>query len=805
MQSESSPKYLAHSANDGGRGDPEPLQEHLNRVVALAQRFAEAFSCGEQARVTALLHDAGKYGDAFQRYIRGQTRRGGNHAAPGAVIAARLYGKAGLFPAVAIDGHHGGMAYLPPSAKDYCNDVLASFRKTPAKFTTTNLAEVKARLDQDGLSLPPALGGLARSGKPVADMLDARMLFSALVDADHTATEGHFAGDAQTPYRPRPEAPPLDLAQALQAFQAHLESVRSRPGNADSPMRELRETLLDDCIAAAAMPTGLFTLSAPTGSGKTLAMLAFALHHARHHGLRRIVVVLPFLNIIDQTVREYREVFSETRGFDPGVIQEHHSLAEYGRGGAGQESDRDADRRQDDAEEPESTSRSLAPNWDAPIIVTTTVQFFESLFSARPSRCRKLHRLAKSVILFDEVQTLPPNLAVATLAALSRLAQPDGPYGSSVLFATATQPAFETLRDRVAQYTHRGWEPREIVRDPKRLFSAAAGRVRTVWRHETPIPLEDLARELRGHERVMCIVNLRRHAADLARLLQDQEKDGREGSVLHLSTNMCPEHRLNVLRKVNERLAKGVPIRLVATQCVEAGVDLDFPVVYRAVAPLEALVQAAGRCNRHGGGDPGRVVIFRVADERSEYPPGYKYPVDVTQTLLKQLDITQDAQDGGILYDPGTMSIYFASLYKTIGRDESRNYPRDERELWQAIDAGRFDDVERHYRLIPDVTINVLTPYNPEEADKLTAELENPPDRKGAWIRDWIRRASRYAVSMFRPPRGSPLVNHLQPIAFFPGKSAEVEESTWFSALPGLPYDDLLGLVVPDDASSWLG
>ena len=208
--------------------------------------------------------------------------------------------------------------------------------------------------------------------KLIADMLDARMLYSALVDADHTATQGHFDGDAETPYRPPAECPPLDLAQAIQAFEAHLESVRGRPGNADSPMRALRETLLEDCLAAAAAPTGLFTLSAPTGSGKTLAMLAFALHHARHHGLRRIVVVLPYLNIIDQTAKEYREIFSERRGFDPGVVQEHHSLAEYGRDGAEHRPDLPGDPEHDDAPNQAINHAATAVEGAATIAVAAT-------------------------------------------------------------------------------------------------------------------------------------------------------------------------------------------------------------------------------------------------------------------------------------------------------------------------------------------------------------------------------------------------------------------------------------------------
>ena len=800
MLTDPSTGYLAHSANDGGKGVCELLRDHLLRVAELAQRFAEPFSAAEQAYAAGLLHDLGKYGERFQKYICDQERRGGNHAAPGAILAAHRFGRAGLFPAVAIEGHHGGIEYLPVTAREYLDHRLRDWGKMPDKFSAKKPGELLSRLEADGLSLPLAVSGLVKSGKAVADMLDARMLFSALVDADHLATEAHFAGDARTPYRPAPERPPLDVKQAIRAFEAHLESVRGRPGNADSPMRELRETLLADCIAAAKSPTGLFTLTAPTGSGKTLAMLAFALHHARRHGLRRIVTVLPYLNIIDQTVQEYREVFSEARGFDPGIIQEHHSLAELGRGGGDIEPGGNGDFDRDDAEEPESTARALSPNWDAPIILTTTVQFFESLFSARPSRCRKLHRLAKSVILFDEVQTLPPKLAVATLAALSRLAQPDGPYGSSLVFATATQPAFSSLETRVAQYTPGGWQPREIVRRPERLFSAAADRVQAVWRHETPIPLPDLAAELQQREQVLCIVNLRRHAADLARRLQELGVE----HVLHLSTNMCPAHRLRVLGEVRRRLENRLPICLVATQCVEAGVDLDFPAVYRAIAPLEALVQAAGRCNRHGTRSSGQVIVFRFADDRSEYPPDYKYPVGITQTLLKQLQISHDVQNSRILYDPNTMTKYFATLYKTIGRDETENYPADEQELWQAIEAGRFDDVERHYRLIPNITINVLTAYNPDEQKKLTAELEHPPDRRDGWVRDWIRRASRYAVSMFRPPRGSGLANHLQPIAFFPKRRAELEDGSWFLALPGLPYDDLLGLVAPDNASDWV-
>ncbi len=793
-----SPIYLAHSENGGGQGVPELLCDHLQRVAELARSFAAPFSCADQAYVTGLLHDVGKYGERFQKYLRGRERRGGNHAAPGAIIAAYVYRGRGLFPALAIDAHHGQLDVLPGRVEDFVSARIKECHASPHKFSTTELGPLKALMETDGLRLPASVTGLAKSGKMVADMLDARMLFSALVDADYLATEGHFAGDRTTPYRPVSKFPPLDMDRAIQALEAHLDAVRHRDGNATSRLRDLRESLLADCLAAADSPTGLFTLSAPTGSGKTLTMLAFALHHARRHHLRRIVVVLPYLNIIDQTAQEYRTIFSEERGFPRGTVLEHHSLAELGRDDPQRESQPDGDPVA--GEEPRSLCRELAPNWDAPIIITTTVQFFESLFAAHPSRCRKLHRLAKSVILFDEVQTLPTKLAVATLAALSRLAQPDGPYGSSIVFATATQPAFSTLSRRVAAHSEHGWQPREIVRQPRDLFAKAADRVETVWRHEMPLTLADLAEELKQHDQVLCIVNVRRHAAELARLLSE----GGDSHVLHLSTNLCPAHRLQVLAEVKRRLDHKVPIRLIATQCVEAGVDFDFPLVYRARAPLEALVQAAGRCNRNGKLASGQVVVFRVADERPDYPPEYKYPVDVTLTLLKQLQIAPNARESRILSNPDTMGMYFTALYKILGRDELDSQLSDEDELWGAINAGRFDDVQRHYRLIPQVTISLLTPYNPAERDNLLRELESPPRDKPGWIRDWIRRASRYAVSTFRPKPTSSLWNHLEPITFHPGKQGDLEEGTWFLVLPGWEYDKLLGLTTPPDANDWL-
>ncbi len=374
--------YLAHSPNDDGAGVAELLGDHLRRVAERAAGFAAAFGAGQQARAAGLLHDLGKYGDQFQRRLRNPSERGRDHSTVGA-LAALTSRDFRLLPALAIAGHHAGLDVLL-ELRRACRQMLDALKSHPEKFTSADRQMLLKRFTADGLGLPQLDQGLVPTGQFAADMLDVRMLFSALVDADFLETEAHFNGDARTPRRPRREGPSLDAGRAILAFQRHLGAVRHT--HRDAPMADAREALYSACVAAAARPQGLYTLSAPTGAGKTLAMLAFALHHAKARGLRRIVVVMPFLNILDQTADVYRAVFSPANGFVPHTVLEHHSLADQGA------------RPPDGATEDGAwnMSRLLVENWDAPVILTTTVQFFESLLSARPSRCRKLHRLARS-------------------------------------------------------------------------------------------------------------------------------------------------------------------------------------------------------------------------------------------------------------------------------------------------------------------------------------------------------------------------------------------------------------------------
>lgn len=782
--------YLAHSENGGGQGVREPLRIHLLQVAERTAQHADAFGCREQGYAAGVLHDIGKYSDQFLRRLsRSNQEPSRDHWSMGALAAVGA--KCGTPAALAIAGHHTGLDYLIDDPARLQQTMLQALRDAPERFTEPNGATIQQRFFADGFTWPKVPRGLIPTGQLAADMLDVRMLFSALVDADFIETEAHFDGDAITPRRYRPDGPSIDFDQAIGSLDKMIQEIRCKA--VPNPMNPVREKLYEMCVEAAIRNTpGLFTLSAPTGSAKTLAILGFALHHARTHGMRRVILVMPFLNIIEQTARIYRELFSREDGFAPNTVVEHHSLAKDG----------DSDANNDQGEESDgvgNTQRLLAENWDAPIILTTSVQCLESLMANRPSRCRKLHRLARSVVLFDEVQTLPSKLAKATLATLSRLADPNGPYRSSVLFATATQPAFDVLHDEVAKLTRSGWRPLEIAKDAEQMFAVAANRVQVTWRHRKPIELDELAAEVAQKDRVLCIVNLKRHAIRLAKGLRRQTVK----NVRHLSTNMCPAHRTAVLKAVEKRLKADRPVRLIATQCVEAGVDLDFPLVYRAFAPLEAISQAAGRCNRHSLRSTEQVIVFKPVDDRGLYPPGYGVATDVTETFLKSLEKRGIDLDGTeIINSPERLRAYFRQLYGLSGL--STGIVPEEEELLKEISAGNFSKVAELYRLIKEDSINVLVPYDQATFDSLVDELHSEDSRQPGFLRRWMRRATPHAVSLFRPHGNEALWNHLEPVQFGRRRSEHSRDGTWFIASSGVTYDPLFGFVEPTLEDSWI-
>jgi CRISPR-associated helicase Cas3/CRISPR-associated endonuclease Cas3-HD len=743
----------------------EPLVEHLRLVAARAAEFAHAFSASGEARVAGLLHDLGKYGDAFQRRLRGELR-GVDHWSAGAWHALQLYQRNGVAIALVIQGHHIG---LQEANRDSLRRIDPNKLQNEHPLGLTVSYGAPEHLANDGVNVPfrKRVASIYHWGTTNASsMLDVRMLFSTLVDADFLETEAWFNRDQHGNRRYRPSGSELIPELALSALKKHALRL-AKISKASPGMRQLRQTLFSACLVAGTRPQGLFTLTAPTGSGKTLAMLAFALAHCAQHKLRRIVVVVPYLTVIEQTAAAYREVFRElvSEAEMERYLLEDHSLSPA----------RVDARKGSDADD---AARLLSENWDAPVVVTTNVQFLESLFSNSPSTCRKLHRLARSVVLFDEVQTLPLSLVIPTLGVLSRLVER---YGVSVVFATATQPAFKHLNEQVAKHCSMGWQPYEIVPDVPRLFGMVKRNEVVLPKRDELEKWDDLAQRIADERQVLCIVNVKKHA----KLLFEKVKAKRFAGVFHLSTNMCPVHRKRTLDSVRSLLEEDKPCCLISTQCVEAGVDIDFPVVFRSLGPLDAIAQAAGRCNRNARWNTCSVNVFSPEDQN--YPDSaYKQATDVATSLLSgrgsgELD-TADLQ----LFER-----YYRELYSLRGVDRLDH--TDDR-LLNAIVRQDFAEVNRLYRVIPQDAINVLVPFDKEEYYRLAQEV-----RENGLNYEWIRKARPHCVSLFRPrSHEDRLYLCLEPIRIKPDKPEESEE--WYIYRKEEDYDVETGLNLSFDS-----
>jgi CRISPR-associated helicase Cas3/CRISPR-associated endonuclease Cas3-HD len=763
--------YIAHSANRVGRC--HALSDHLSSVGALASKFVGPSAFEQEARLAGLLHDVGKYGDLFQRRLQGM-EQGLDHWSQGAWLAC--VERKCVAAALVIQGHHVGLQSLASLYKS-----IPRGKAGPGSYPDhLRLSEpdpdvLKQRFLEDELICPVVAKPLALSRR-IHAMLDARRLFSALVDADFLDTEAHFEGDSDGK-RYRPPAPDLQAGRALEILQSHIAVLAA--GGTAHPMQPLRDALLDRCGAAAANPRGLYTLTAPTGSGKTLAMLAFALGHAARHGMRRVVMVIPYLTIIEQTASIYRGIFAPHFGDD--YVLEHHSLAGLG-----------AEVAQSDAEGAAGTAgmsgaqrrrQQQTENWDAPLIVTTSVQMLESLFSNRPSVCRKLHRLADSVILFDEVQTLPTTLAVPTLAALSHLVSG---WDSTVVFATATQPAFDApaIHGAVVRQCAVGWKPAPLIGASP---LTAPSRVNWEWQEDAPLEPQALASRLVQAKsgQTLSVLNTKQQARDVFSALRSAVDTP---AVRHLSTNLCPLHREAVLKDVRQALADGTPVHLVATQCIEAGVDLDFPEVWRAFAPLDALIQAAGRCNRNGRRHTGgRMVVFRPQDNR--YPDrSYEQAADAAGVLLKSHPEARQNPES-----PSVIRAYYELLYSLRNITLSAG-------LDIAIKNLDFAEVARQYRLIRQDAINVLVPY--PGASATYEELRDAAERRGIQGH-WMRRARGLTVSMFRPKPDDTAWDSLVPLQDRQRGQMKTSED-WFTVAKVEHYHPDLGLNLPKGLNHYI-
>lgn len=583
------PRMQDASASAAGHA----LDDHLRSVGSLAASFA-ASSSAPLALAAGYWHDLGKRRIGFQRYIRsvggGEAHiervadRDKTHSAAGAIWAAQYlherFGQSGLLASRALQyviaGHHAGLDDWHGALLGRLehNDSLREFSEAMARAPSTDL--LRPDLEAPDLRAFP-ITNEHQTGQCGRFALWVRMVFSAVVDADFLDTEAYLDGAKADRRQGAPS-----ISQLQHMLHQYLEGI----GGAQTPVNEARARVLAQCRRKARFQSGVFTLTVPTGGGKTLASLAFALDHAAAYGKQRVIVAIPYTSIIEQTADAYRRVFASL-GDD--VVVEHHSNAEA------------------DPERETARSRLACENWDAPLIVTTNVQLFESLFARRTSRCRKLHNLANSVIVLDEAQLLPVEFLQPVVDVLRYLVQD---YGVTLVLCTATQPALNTQpRHDMQRGLRRGLPAAtEIVDDVPALYRALERvAVHMPASLETPTSWEQLANSIASHDAVLAIVSRRADAAELFRLVRIRD---RRAPCWHLSALMCAQHRSDVIADIKaalearrQALAAGrpaLPVRVLSTQLVEAGVDLDFPVVYRALAGLDSIAQAAGRCNREG-------------------------------------------------------------------------------------------------------------------------------------------------------------------------------------------------------------
>ena len=695
----SSPKLenIAHPRRleDGSWDAPQSLEAHAEGTARFAAEFAGDFASAEWAHLLGMLHDAGKAKPEWQRYIRSESGYNEDacgegekapvrceHSIEGAKLAEEAFGTGrGRMLSYCIAGHHTGLPDWEGGGR--------SLRCRLENASTENIPEAEKEVAQ---KLSPPKNPPWQFDKGLDLSLWIRMLFSCLVDADRLDTERYMSPEK---YRQRDGY--LSIAELHTAFNAYMNEKIKTAAPANRTLHEARQQVLADCRAAAPWPEGFFSLSVPTGGGKTLSSMAFALDHAAAHHKKRIIYVIPYTSIIEQNAAVFASVFGAEQ------VLEHHSNF-------------DVDERHDRA-------RLAVENWDAPIIVTTTVQFYETLFAARTGRCRKLHNIVNSVVILDEAHLIPIQYIKPILAALHLLTKH---YKTSVVVCTATQPVFEQ-QDAFPSFPGLPKNSlREIITNRDALYKNLE-RVKLVLpKDNEPVSWEALASELSALPRVLCVVSDRKSCRDLHALMPK--------GTYHLSALMCAEHRSELIQQIKAELKSGGDVRVISTQLVEAGVDIDFPVVYRAMAGLDSIAQAAGRCNREGGlGELGIVVVFNPPRR----PPAGE--------LRKAAETARSMLESGLvsISDYRIFTKYFSEVYwKAPSFDKKEIMKLLQFEMPHV--SIRFREASDKFKLIDDANSRaILVPY--KEGAHYIDELKKIrlPERT------LLRKLQRYTINIY--------------------------------------------------------
>lgn len=712
-------QYIAHVRRDDKNGCwvTHDLCDHLQEVANRAEKFAQMFDSGDWARLAGLWHDLGKFLPDWQAYIRRETgydedghlegyNGRPNHSTAGAVLSLERFNASppGRILAYLIAGHHAGLPdWSPDSAGGDLHNRL--FDTVNSRLKTEDLEKIKAIEDAKQYLIasfpktPPLRCASQADGQKVSEHLHLwiRMLFSCLVDADFLDTEKFMASDDVSQ---RGKYPTLqDLAERFDIFME-----KKQEGADQTPVNKSRADILKSCRVKAELPSGFFSLTVPTGGGKTLSSMAFALRHALRHNKKCVIMAIPYTSIIEQTAAVYRDVFGDA------VIEHHSNL---------------------DPERETRKSRLASENWDAPIIVTTNVQLFESLFASRTSSCRKLHNIVDSVIILDEAQMLPPEYLKPVLSALRGLVDH---FGVTVVLCTATQPAFH---DKIGsgQAVFEGLsKTTEIVDNDFGSLDVFRRCKISLPDMSTPKDWNVLAGELIENPQVLCVVNTRWDCQELHRLMPK--------GTFHLSANMCGEERSEVIADIKKKLDEGDSVRVISTQLIEAGVDIDFPVVYRALAGIDSIAQAAGRCNREGKlniqGRKGKVVVFLPPKSA---PTGLlRKGEDASRSIL--------SKQGSLELQPEIYKRYFETFYKAVNDFDKPKFIQ--RLVSGAGEAAfQFRTFAQDMRFIDDSVQRSIIVYY-DGRDNSSVKLIDQLRRNGPqpWL---IRKLQRFIVNIPLP------------------------------------------------------
>lgn len=664
--------YIAHRNSETGK--EQSVMEHLENTAKRACAFAEIFGAGESGYFCGMLHDIGKYSDKFQSRIRGGTEKV-DHSTAGALEA---YDLRHIPAAFCIAGHHGG---LPDGGrkKGETPDSPTFFGKMNrvAGKDIEEYSAFRSEVKIEKSEIPAAFIGDRQSA-----FFFTRMLYSCLVDADYLDTEEFVLNGAVG----------RETGENLAVLAKKLSSYISKWDGSPKELDQKRCEILHGAMDQSRSKKGLFTLTVPTGGGKTVTSMAFALRHALENGLNRVIYVIPYTSIIEQTQAVFEDIFGAAN------VIAHYANVDY---------------RTDENGETEDKRYLAAENWDAPIILTTTVQFFESLYANRPSRCRKLHNIVNSVIIFDETQMLPIPYLKPCVSAIAQLLEH---YGCSAVLCTATQPALNQLFQEYCP----GFILRELCPDVSGMYEFFR---RVTFQKAGRLSDRELASRLSGERQVLCIVNNRRQAQNVFFMLD------RDGSY-HLSTTMYPLHRRSVIQDIRQRLQEGAPCRVVSTSLIEAGVDVDFPTVYRSFAGLDSMIQAGGRCNREGKRRREESSVFLFESDR-------KQPEIILQNISAAEHVMRKYHD---ISEPDAVAEYFRFLYYGLKAEEAL----DAQGIQSAIEKSLmpFATVAERFRIIegPDFTVYIPLGEGAELCERLK---KYGPDKS------LMRKLGQYTVGVY--------------------------------------------------------